>query len=166
MRGEEFGTHTELHGLQCAVGTYIAVGLYEKIKNTVPNKARALEYVKAFDYSKWKEELKAFLGKGADSMIAIEEKEGKYDKKKHEERLEVIIAKWDEIISVIDEEISSLDALATLYKKVGLPMSMEEIGLDSSLLPMTFMAAKDIRDKYVLPRLYFDLGIINEIKFY
>lgn len=40
---------------------------------------------------------------------------------------------------------------------------MEEIGIDNNLLPMTFKAAKDIRDKYVLPRLCWDLGIIDEV---
>ena len=40
---------------------------------------------------------------------------------------------------------------------------MEEIGIDNKLLPMTFKASKDIRDKYVLPRLCWDLGIIDEI---
>ena len=40
---------------------------------------------------------------------------------------------------------------------------MTEIGIDEELLPMTFKASKDIRDKYVLSRLAWDLGIIEEI---
>ena len=165
MRGEEFGTPVELHGLQCAVGTYIAASLYEKIKSTLPDRERALEYVRLFDYSLWSEELRAFLGRGAEAMIALEKKEGKYDKEKHKARLETIVERWDKILEVIDEEIPSLEALTDLYERVGLPRAMEEIGLDSSLLPMTFKAAKDIRDKYVLPRLSFDLGIIDELEF-
>ena len=165
MRGEEFGTPTELHGLQCAVGTYIAASLYEKIKTTVPDRESALAYVKAFDYTEWKKELKAFLGKGAEAMIALEEKEGKYDKAKHAVRLERIMEKWEEVLAVIDEEIPSLDILTDLYKKLGLPMSVKEIGMDESILPQTFRAAKDIRDKYVLPRLCFDLGMIENLQF-
>jgi len=34
---------------------------------------------------------------------------------------------------------------------------------DKEILPKTFKSAKDIRDKYVLPRLCWDLGIIDEI---
>ena len=165
MRGEEFGTPTELHGLQCAVGTYIAASLYEQIKITVPDKKAALEYVEAFDYSEWKVSLKDFLGKGADAMISLEEREGKYDKQKHKARLDKIVEKWDEILAVIDEEIPSLEKLTALYRRVGLPTSMEEIGIDPEILPKTFKAAKDIRDKYVLPRLCFDLGIIENLNF-
>ena len=40
---------------------------------------------------------------------------------------------------------------------------MKEIGLEEEILPLTFKSAKDIRDKYVLPRLCWDLGIIDEI---
>ena len=43
------------------------------------------------------------------------------------------------------------------------PKSIAEIGLDPSILPMSFHATKDIRDKYVLSRLCWDLGIIDEI---
>jgi hypothetical protein len=44
-----------------------------------------------------------------------------------------------------------------------MPKSVNEIGIDGDILPETFKATKDIRDKYVLPRLCWDLGIIDEI---
>ena len=40
---------------------------------------------------------------------------------------------------------------------------MREIGISEDILTLTFKSAKDIRDKYVLPRLCWDLGIIDEI---
>ena len=49
MRGVEFGTPVELHGIQCAVGTRIAAGLYEKLQNLVPNREKALEHAARFD---------------------------------------------------------------------------------------------------------------------
>ena len=82
MRGEEFGTHVDFHGIQCAVGTYIAVSLYEKIKSITPDREKALKSVEKFDFSEWSVKLKEFLGKGADAMIALEAKERKYDKEK------------------------------------------------------------------------------------
>ena len=165
MRGEEFGTPTDLHGLQCAVGTYISVSLFEKIKSAKINKEKALAFVERFDYAKWARELRGFLGKGAEAMITLEEKEGKYDKEKHKARLDTIIRKWDEILAVINEELPSLDSLTALYGTVGMPTTLGQIGQDEDVLPMTLMAAKDIRDKYVLPRLLWDLGIIEEVKF-
>jgi len=96
-------------------------------------------------------------------MIALEEKEEKYNKESHQKRIERIIEKWDEILKIIDEELPTIDELNKLFNTVGLPKTMEEIGASEEILPMTFKSAKDIRDKYVLPRLCWDLGVIDEI---
>jgi len=163
MRGVEFGMPVELHGIQCAVGTLIAVKLYEKIRNITPDKQKGLKYAESFDFSKWSEELRVFLGKGAESMIALEEKEQKYSIESHKKRIEIILEKWDEILKIIDEELPEASKLEKLFDEVGLPKAMEEIEIDGKILPMTFKSAKDIRDKYILPRLCWDLGIIDEI---
>lgn len=163
MRGVEFATPVEFHGIQCAVGTLISIKLYEKIKSITSDKQKALEYVKSFDFSEWSETLREFLGKGAESMIALEEKEQKYNIESHKKRFGIIAEKWDVIQSIINEELPSVGEIEALYDKVGLPKTMAEIGLDEGILPLTFKSAKDIRDKYVLPRLCWDLGIIDEI---
>ena len=163
MRGVEFGEKVELHGIQCAVGTMIAVRLYERLKDITPDREKALAYTNAFDYGEWSEILTSFLGKGAKSMIELEAKEGKYDAAKHESRLEIILAKWDEILAVIEEELPSSAELEALLDKIGAPKSASEIGVDEGIVPATFKATKDIRDKYVLSRLCHDLGIIDEI---
>lgn len=163
MRGVEFGTKVEFHGIQCALGTLIAINLYEKIKNITPDKEKALSYAEGFDFNAWSKELKAFLGKGAESMVALEEKEQKYNKENHKKRLEIILDKWDAVINIINEELPSSDELLELFEKIDMPKSVKEIGIDEDILPMTFKSAKDIRDKYVLPRLCWDLGIIDEI---
>lgn len=163
MRALEFGTHMELHGLQCAVGTLTAVRLYEKIRKMTPDREKALAYVRAFDYRKWKEMLQAFLGKSSDAMIALEEKEHKYDKALHEKRLETIIEKWDEILAIIDEELPPADQIEAILARIEAPKSMEELGIQDTSLRTTFQATKDIRDKYVLSRLAWDLGVIEEL---
>ena len=163
MRSEEFGTPSDFHGIQCAIATYISVAVYEKIKTVIPDKNLALKYVSEFDYSKWSSELKEFLGRSADAMIALEQTEKKYDASKHSVRLERIIEKWHDIIAVINQELPTLVELEALYDKVGLPKRLDEIGVATSMLPLIFKSAKDIRDKYVLPRLCFDLGIIDQI---
>lgn len=164
MRGIEFNTPVDFHGIQCAIGTLIAVRVYEQLFDIKPDREKALAYVDAFDFGKWSDELRSFLGKAAQSMIALEEKEHKYSKSAHKQRLEVIIDNWDNILNIAREELPSSEQLERLLDTLGAPKTLEEIGLDSSLLPMTFKSSKDIRDKYVLPRLVWDLGIIDEMK--
>ena len=163
MRGLEFNQPTELHGIQCAYATYLTAGIYENIKNTRPDKKKALEYAEKFDFQNWGNELRNFLGKGAEVMIAQEEREKKYCPKLHKERLDVIIEKWDEIVEVIREEVPNMGFIRDLFKKAGLPDNCDEIGIDKKILPMSFKSSKDIREKYGLSRLLWDLGTIDEI---
>jgi glycerol-1-phosphate dehydrogenase [NAD(P)+] len=163
MRALEFGTPEDLHGIQCAVGTLISVKLYEKLRALSPDREKALAYVESFDFAAWSEQLRAFLGKSAEAMIELEKKEKKYDKDAHRARLEVILSNWDNILRIMDEELPSAEAISALLSAIDAPKTMADIGLDEKTLPMTFFAAKDIRDKYVLPRLAFDLGVIEEL---
>ena len=163
MRAIEFDTPMDLHGIQCAIGTLICARLYEKIKKLTPSCEKALTFVEAFDFEEWAAALRSFLGKGAESMIALEYKEKKYDKDAHKARLEIILQNWDTILRIIDEELPSATEIEALLDRIEAPKCVEDIGLSADVLPMTFAASKDIRDKYVLPRLAWDLGIIDEL---
>ena len=165
MRGLEFGTPVDFHGIQCAIGTLYAAKLYEQIKAYTPDREKALAYAAAFDPEAYSAEMKEFLGTAADSMIALEKKERKYDTAAHAKRLEIIIANWKEICAIIDEEVPSYAFLYDLMERIQAPKTAADIGIDEAILPLTFKTSKDIRDKYVLPRLFWDLGILDEAKF-
>ena len=163
MRHVEFGTPADLHGIMCAVGTRLALERFEKIKTITPDREKALAFAAAFDVADWHEQLHAFLGKAAESMIALEKKEQKYDVAKHAARLELIIAHWDEILAVIEKELVSLAELDAILDTIEAPKTPAECGIDEAIVPMTFKATKDIRDKYVLSRLAWDLGVMEEL---
>ena len=163
MRGVEFGTPVDLHGIQCAIGTLIAVRLYDKLKTIQPDREKALSYAAQFDYAPWSQTLRSLLGKGSESMIALEEKEKKYDKHAHAKRLEIILQNWDTILQIIDEELPSARDLETILEQIDAPKTLTAIDIDADMLPVIFAATKDIRDKYVLSRLAWDLGILDEL---
>lgn len=163
MRGVEFGTQVELHGIQCAMATYQAIKLYEIVKTQTPDYEKAASYVNAFDREAWEQTLRAFLGKGAEAMIALEKKEGKYRKDTHPARFTVIKENWDAILRIIEQELPSSEEIAKLLDIIGIPTDLRAIGVDAECARTTFKATKDIRDKYVLSRLAWDLGILEEL---
>jgi glycerol-1-phosphate dehydrogenase [NAD(P)+] len=163
MRGLDFGTPTSSHGMQVALGTLNTIKCYQELKNIIPNREKALAYAKNFDFADWSEQLRTFVGKGAEAMIALEAKEKKYDLGKHAARLEVILEKWDDILRIIDEELPSVEEFEAILDSIEAPKTLEEIGLDSSTLAMTLKSTKDIRDKYVLPSLLWDIGELDEV---
>ena len=164
MRALEFGTPSDFHGIQCGIGTLYSVRLYEQLKKITPDREKALAYAKNFDQEALYAELRSFIGKGGETMIAVGQKEGKYDPEKHAQRLDAIIAHWDELVQIMDEELISAAELEELMHTLGAPTSACEIGIDEELVPITFRLTKDIRNKYVLSQLCWDLGVLDEMK--
>ena len=163
MRGLEFGTKVDFHGIQCAIGTLYAAKIYDKLRHLKPNKELAVNYLESFDLESYHLKLKEFIGKGANAMIELEKKEQKYSVQRNKERLDIILENWDKIVKIITEEIPESAYIEKLLNIIDAPKTVEDIGLEKDILPMTFKATKDIRDKYVLSRLCFDLGIIEEM---
>ncbi len=159
MRCLEEGRQCELHGIQVGVGTLLTLKKYEKLKKAAPDKERALLHINAFDKQAWEKGVREYFGSSAESIIALEEKEEKYDRQKCAERLDIIVDKWDEILKIIDEELIPYEQLYTLFKKIGHPTAPAEIGESDESAAKAFSHTSDIRDKYILSRLLFDTGI-------
>lgn len=157
MRALEWGTPCDFHGIQCAVATLTTVRAYEELFRTVPDREKALSVVAAYSNEQWNAYLREKLGKGAESIIAGEEKEKKYDKVKHAVRLEKIIGNWEALAKIVTK-LPSSEELESFMKEIGHPTQPEELGLTSEQWKEAFLMAKDIRDKYVLGRLLWDLG--------
>ena len=163
MRGIQFGTPVDLHGIQCGAATLTVVKLYESVQSMQPDAKKALSGVSGFDYEAWKKKLREFLGQSAEEMIALEAKEQKYSQRKHSVRLPVILDHWNEILQIIEVELPSARDLEKLLLLLQIPVDLNELGVDRDCAEMTFRASKDIRDKYVLARLAWDLGILDEL---
>lgn len=164
MRGLELGTPTSFHGIQCAIGALTVAKSYAYLKKNVrPDRERALAHARSFDYSKHAEMLCTLIGRGAESMIALEAKEGKYDVTAHAARLERIIENWDGILDIVDSEIPAPEYIEELLRTIGAPITSEDIGISGETGPAILRATADIRDKYVLSRLAWDLGVEAEL---
>ena len=46
---------------------------------------------------------------------------------------------------------------------IGISTDLNTLGVDSDRAKQTFRATKDIRDKYILSRLLWDLGVLDEV---
>lgn len=94
-------------------------------------------------------------------MILQEKTEGKYDLTKWETRIDRIIERWDDILKVINE-LPSRQEIYDKFKYIGAMTDISEMDISEETARQTFMATKDIRDKYIGTRLLFDLGLIDE----
>ena len=145
------------------MATVKAVKLYEKVMEITPDWEKANAYVQGFDLEDWNTQLRKFLGSSAETMIQLEKKEGKYRKDTHEARFRLIAENWEKILKILQEELPEYEELCKLVDAVGISRNLGDIGVSREDARITFRATKDIRDKYVLSRLAWDLGILDEL---
>ena len=161
MRGLQFGLKTELHGIQCAIATLTCAKLYDKLKTETLTEERGQAKTRVFSKTAWENNLRDFLGGAAEPMIELEKKEHKYDFSRAAARRKTIIEKWETLKRIMDEELPSFSSISEILSAADIPETFDRAGLSVDM-PRTFAATKDIRDKYVLSSLLWDLGLLDE----
>ena len=88
-------------------------------------------------------------------------KEQKYNPEKAAARRKIIIRDWENLKKIINEELPSAKRISEILAAVQIPATFEEAGIDIDI-KKAFAATKDIRDKYVLSSLLWDIGLLGE----
>lgn len=157
------GLPPELHGIQVGVGTCLTLRIYDRLRTMRPDRERAEAAMRAFDPVAWEANVRRVFGQAAQTLIDSENNLWhKNDPAAHQRRLEAILAHWDDILRIIDEELPDTDGLIALMERVGMPTRPGEIGENKQDTYDAFHASRDIRDKYLTSSLLWDLGLLND----
>lgn len=162
MRSLASGTACDLHGIQVGVGTLLTLRLYEWLRAERPDRARALAAAARFDRAAWAEGVRRVFGPVAETVLEMEPVNGVHDASRHGVRLERILAKWPEIMGIVEEELPPYGDILTLMRDAGEPALPREIGISPGEAADALTASMDIRDKYICSRLLWDLGLLEE----
>jgi glycerol-1-phosphate dehydrogenase [NAD(P)+] len=76
-------------------------------------------------------------------------------------RAQRIIDNWDEILKIADET-PSVAEIEAIMKNAGMPTRPEEIGVSKKDAIDAFICSRDIRDKYLLSSMIWDIGYMDE----
>jgi glycerol-1-phosphate dehydrogenase [NAD(P)+] len=152
---------SDLHGIQCGIGTLYSLKVYDYIRQVKPDRQRALDYVASFSTEQWNRELRSFIGPGAEAMIEKEQHEQKYDRVKHAQRLDRIMEHWDELLAIVNT-LPGYGQVLEQMTVLGAPTDAAYLGYTKGQIAETFRMTKDIRDKYIASRLLWDLGLLDE----
>lgn len=163
MMALERGTESDLHGIQVGVGCYLTFKLYEQIKKLTPDKEKALNFMKTFDEAAWEAQTRRIFGTVGDGIIATAKKEGRNDPAKHAARVEKIVANWDTILKIIDEELPPFERIMEIMTCCGMPIRPADLGICDEDVREALRGSRDIRNKYLSCSLLWDLGLLYEI---
>ena len=157
MKAFMHGKYPALHGTQVGVGTIIALKLYHMLENEQVDFAK----VKAstFDKEAWIREIHEVYEDAADGIIAVEEKSQKNNIDERNIRLEVIEKNWDKIQSMIREELPQVKDMEDLFAGLNAPINPTQIDVSLDELYESVIYAKEVRPRYTVLQLIWDLGL-------
>ena len=156
----------DLHGIQVGVGTAMNLKIFEKLRRTAPDKARAEAFMQGFTHEAWVAEMKRVFGETTGEILAIEEKTKKNDPVRHATQFAVTLEKWPEILKMMDEELPDYKETIAKMRRLGMPVTPGDIGISVTDAVDAFVGAREIKDKYMINCLIWDLGLFEEFKAY
>lgn len=159
------GGHADLHGICVGVGLCLTLPLYDKLRKRGADPVQAREAFEAFDSTAWEQQMREIFGPTAEDVIALERKVGKNTRAVHEKRLQNLLAHWNQVLQAMDEELPDVQELLQMMRDTGMPTTPQELGLDQGAVHRAYLGTREIRDKYLLSSMLWDLGLLHDPEF-
>lgn len=150
-----------LHGTKVGIGTISALKLYEILAETSVDFEKARTKARAFDLENWKEKIRKAYGPAAEEVILLEERVHKNDPQVVLSRIDQMEAHWDEVLTLI-RMLPKAEEISTVLKGIGAPVTPAEIGVDAAMVKNSVLYAKELRNRFGLLQILFDLGLNEE----
>ncbi len=150
------GSHGALHGVKVGVGTVLGLKLYRKL----PGYLRELQPeqdLPAFSRAAWDAEIARAYGKAAPQVLRLEDGAGKNADNAVRARRRALKRHAAEIEAIV-AALPEPEEMAGKLQKMGLPYLPEQIGVGERELVDSVLYAKDLRNRYGLLQILFDLG--------
>ena len=159
---EQRGQRPAPHGAQVGVGTVLVLKAVELLLERKVDFDAARRAAEAYDPVKWREEIQRAYGPAAPGVIEMEEQAGKNASAGRLARIDTMERRWSEISALL-RTLPTSDYVADLLSGLGAPCRPEGIGIDRKLLKDTFLYCKEIRARYTILQMMWDLDLLDSI---
>lgn len=162
MMFEQAGKRPVPHGTQVGVGTVLVLKLVEKLLENSMDFEAARAAARAYDQTTWELEIRDAYGPAAEGVIELEKTAKKNDIAGRLARIDTIEANWDKICELLSNLPSSEEVMEIL-RSLDSPCLPAEIGVDGTLLRRTFLYCKEVRNRYTILQMIWDLGLLDTL---
>ena len=156
------GRKAVYHGRKVAIGAVTCAYLYHKLANETPDFDRARAMRSEFDFDAWAERMRVDYRLAADGVIQLQEKSHNNDPSKVLPRIDALESHWSEVCEIIKADIPPYERIAGIIESLGAPTKPAGVGIDRELYKTAMLDAKEIRDRYTLFQMLYDLGMLDE----
>lgn len=146
-----------LHGEQVGVGLIMMLNLYHHLAKEMPDFDAAKN--KPYDKKIWQERIRSVYGTAADGIIQLENKAHKNDVSARNVRIDKIKSEWKNIQLMIEQNLPAVSEVEKLMRSLNGFINAAEIGVSADEVRNAVLYAKEVRDRYTLLQLLWDLGL-------
>ena len=156
------GKKSILHGTKVGIGTIAVLKAYELLLQKPIDFEVVRKEALSYSQEKWETKMKESYFEASDSIIDLEEKIGKNKPQNVIERLNIIEEKWDRISETI-RKLPTADRIVEILHSLKAPVDPVSIGIDKETFINSFLVAKELRNRYGLLQMLFDLCLCEVI---
>lgn len=158
QRGEQHA----MHGEQVATGTVLMLMLAEELLKTTPDFDMARRAAENYDPAAWETEIRRAYGAAAQEVVDLEARAGKNTPEGRLRRIDSMEEHWEAIRAQL-RTLPSAKELREILDTVGCPCTPRQIGVEEDVLKDAFLYAKEVRPRYTLLQLIWDLDLLDKL---
>lgn len=162
MMFEQAGKRPVPHGIQVGVGTVLILKLVEALLQKDISFDAARDAAKSFCYKDWADQIARAYGPAAPGIIAMEEAARKNETNGRLSRIDTIEKHWEDITTLL-QSLPRAETIIGLLRSLDAPCFPSEIGIDKDLLRNTFLYCKEVRARYTILQMIWDLGMLEPL---
>lgn len=151
-----------LHGTKVGIATIAVLKAYELLMSREIDFKKAAANVHSYTSANWEMFMKAAYLDAADAVIALERQTAKNAPENVLSRL-CLLEKNRVRIKEITDQLPSADTIKDYLSSLGAFHTPMSVGIDKETFVSGFLAAKELRNRFGLLQILFDLGLTAEI---
>lgn len=150
------------HGTQVGVGTVLILRAVEALLERPVDFAAARAAAAEYDPAAWELAMKRAYGPAAPGILELERTARKNETSGRLARIDAMERNWPAIEALL-RGLPSSAYVEELLRGLGAPAAPAEIGIDRDLLRDTFLYCKEIRPRYTILQLLWDLDLLEDV---
>ncbi len=162
MTAYAFDQPHDLHGCQVGVGTLTTALLYEKLQALDPSTVDVDARVAALPaWDDYEATLRERFGKLFDAVVK-HARPGYPSAEELRRRLTQLVDEWDLVMEEVRATLRTEASLEEELRAAHCPVRFAELGVDKDRARRAIVHAKDIRNRYTILHLAWELGVLEE----
>ena len=117
---------------------------------------------KPFDESAWKKRVEACYDQAASGIFALEDECGKNNFDARNKRIDLYAENWTELVETVKNSLPATQEICEKLHSLGAPCTPKSLGIDTQELSDGIVLAKEVRNRYTLLQVLWDLGLLEE----